>query len=372
MRIATAALASGEEVVALCNARLPRAKMPSGVTLRGVFSHAPYDCGSPDPETAAHARAIFEDDAQVYTMQVERALCDLASDPGDAMLIPTANAPDFRMLANLMACDGAGPRPRTHVITPYDLDTMFLSDIGPDVRRAVETLRTGGALDGRVWIHGENHLIAQSLTRDLGITVGQLHPPLPRVLAPDPRPDPRLRVGVFGTPRFEKGFDQIIPLVDRLAESGEADATFRFDVHCPPPERGYPAAIAGVVENLASRDYGFLNVSTAQMSGRDYDMAMARCDAVFLPYQRVRYANRGSGVAMEAARNGKIIVATTGTYPASLSGAAERLTATNPADFAEVFWYVATMREELLAQASAAGRHAITADAFMACLQAAA
>lgn len=110
--------------------------------------------------------------------------------------------------------------------------------------------------------------------------------------------------------------------------------------------------MADTVYELKSRDYGFLNVSDAVLTREEYVAALNAVDAVYLPYNKERYAFRSSGVAMEAAFLGKLIIATKDTFPATLCFAPALQLGTSPREFANIFWRTAMMRDQLLARAA--------------------
>ncbi|MDA0256498.1 MAG: hypothetical protein O3C25_01970 [Chloroflexi bacterium] len=135
---------------------------------------------------------------------------------------------------------------------------------------------------------------------ELGLPAGDGRPlvlpvPVDATIVVEPARDPVAEpvIGVVGTARAEKGFEELIATLERLRGEGQLRASVLLG--CPDPE---------VRERWSAR-----GLAVADTTSRvDYLATLDRCDVVVLNFVRDRYFYRTSGVAADALARGAVVV----------------------------------------------------------------
>lgn len=155
-------------------------------------------------------------------------------------------------------------------------------------------------------------------------------------LAGDLRRDGRFTVGVFGTPRRDKGKYRLAPIfAEFLALTGTMDADFEFTALVQSDSRRYRALRlrASIASKLRS-EMGRVRFLPAEMSNEDFISHMRRCDVVLLPYTHASYERRGSGVMVDAVAHGVPVICQSGTAMCELIESGNGLAASNVREYA--------------------------------------
>lgn len=119
-----------------------------------------------------------------------------------------------------------------------------------------------------------------------------------------------------GAARLDKGFREAVSVVARLAETG---ATLPVRLQASPRHYGKrDVAVAAELERLARIRYAPLELIRETLSPEGYD-ALFRGAICVQPYDRREFADRISGVTLDALRNGCPVVVPEGTWMARVA-----------------------------------------------------
>lgn len=123
------------------------------------------------------------------------------------------------------------------------------------------------------------------------------------------RPPGPARLGHLGTARAEKGFVRILEAARALAAEPGAPAC-RFVLQASAPDRASAAALAC----LRRRPQAHVELVEEALPQAAYARLLHGLDILLLPYDRHRYAERSSGVLLEAVSAGKPAIVPEGTW----------------------------------------------------------
>ena len=259
--------------------------------------------------------------------------------PADRLLFHTADGATYRAIASVL---GSLPReslPLLHVCTPYDpVGVMPNRRSTDEILEAVNSLKTMGLIDRKVFLYGENPFLAQHLSEIWETPVRPLDLPMVAVtedmkfLARKFRAE-RLKlddkafvITSLGAARLEKGFNLIPDIVARTFEFAGSPAfpnvkpeSIKFVLQASAQIIGRHPVIAKAIERLQAMPEGQVELLLDPLSDSDYRNMLIASDAVLMPYEEHAYRVRGSGVVTEAVTARKFIVAKSGTYPARMA-----------------------------------------------------
>lgn len=320
---------------------------------------------SRDPARAERGRRALDDGPEALFADDLRRGLQSGAGPHDTVLLPTADGITYRAVLRLVTRDPAfvADAPALHLVTPYDVDIMPHARRGLPVDRVIFYLTRLGVLERRVFLHAENALLAEALSRRWGVPLGTLDLPPPAV--PDDVPDPSgpmpaaaadLTVTYLGAAREEKGFCWLPDIVRRV-RAQVAPGRVRFFVQCSPQVLGYTPATQRALDELRSMESSDLELCDQPLGSAEYLARLRSSDVVLMPYQPDRYRVRGSGIAVEAVASGCVILSTPGTFPAYV-GAECACTADTAQGFAHALLDVLAARDSWRQRASErAGRY---------------
>lgn len=155
-------------------------------------------------------------------------------------------------------------------------------------------------------------------------------------LTGDHRRNGQFTIGVFGTPRRDKGKYRLAPIfAELLAQTVTKEARFEFSALVQKDSRRYRALRlrASFASKLRS-DMGRVSFLPAEMSSEDFISHIRRCDVVLLPYNRAAYERRGSGVMVDAVAHGVPVICQSGTAMCELIESGNGLAASNVREYA--------------------------------------
>lgn len=353
---------AGYEVVWLVHKDFPRDVHPENVAVHGVFDTTMYDrfvvpnqsSARPDSKLAEVARKFAwrihsaRERIRLLAMKLPRRLWSISS-PGsvrvidsmsdilwatlnsagisdrDHLLIHTADGSTYSDVLDLVLKRGTDMLPYIHVCTPYDMSTMPHQHQLRPVRKIIEYLSDLGVVGYKLFLYGENDLLAESLGEWFGCDVDVLNLPAPRAADQSPevmhtkRP---ITVCYLGAAREEKGFLILPDLVEAMAEKNRHMLNIRFVIQCSPQIIGYKPSIVDAIRRLKSFPSSYVELRENVQSTHDYYRMLRESDVILMCYDAKKYKHRGSGIAVEAVAMGKSILATKGTFPAYLAGEA--------------------------------------------------
>jgi glycosyltransferase involved in cell wall biosynthesis len=126
-----------------------------------------------------------------------------------------------------------------------------------------------------------------------------------------------LAIGYFGDARLEKGFHLLPPLLSRLwgtvIRPGRARFLVQSHFNVPGGEPGMLQARNQLLQFAAPQ----VELTAAPLPTADYYRQLEACDAVLIPYDPDSYAERSSGILVEALVAGKPVVVPEGSWMAA-------------------------------------------------------
>lgn len=188
--------------------------------------------------------------------------------------------------------------PNLHLLFMYP-EADFLS---PTTERAYWSLARALS-DAATGVHAElaahAALLGAALQRDVGL---QLTPVRLELLPPPPS-------GVFtlatlGAGRADKGYDAL-PGIAAAMQVASPEIALRIQL--PEPGSGLEAS------TRALRELPNVTLLPPTLSDAAYEAELTRAHALLLPYDKARYAVRGSGILIDALIGGRPILCTAGT-----------------------------------------------------------
>jgi glycosyltransferase involved in cell wall biosynthesis len=170
--------------------------------------------------------------------------------------------------------------------------------------------RTHARARDRLRFTAENEPMAASYREAFGVEVSIL--PVPLALdRPQRVSAARPRIGFFGYSKSEKGFALLPEAIERCRAAG-VDADFVIQVQ----HDGWEAETISADRRL--RSIPGLDLIVGELERDAYIALSNDIDATLLPYDPVRFGQRGSGIMTEAIAAGRPIVASEGIFAATL------------------------------------------------------
>lgn len=125
-----------------------------------------------------------------------------------------------------------------------------------------------------------------------------------------------LTIGYFGDARPEKGFSLLPPMLSRLwptaIRSGKARFLVQSHFNTPGGEPGMLQARNQLLQFAAPQ----VELTMAPLATADYYRRLQACDAILIPYDPDGYAERSSGILVEALVAGKPVIVPQGSWMA--------------------------------------------------------
>jgi glycosyltransferase involved in cell wall biosynthesis len=152
----------------------------------------------------------------------------------------------------------------------------------------------------------ENEAMRTLYSKDFGVPTRILPVPF-GTPGPQQTTDGRVRVGVFGDSRYEKGF-HLLPRAIALCQHDGLDVEFIVQIH----NSGWSQRT--IEAERALRALKGVRLLEGVLSSEDYAAWTGRTDVLLLPYDPVTFGLRGSGIFTESVAAGRPVVATRGTF----------------------------------------------------------
>lgn len=303
---------------------------------------------------------------RVLAGNIRQGIGDLGLGSTDRILFHTADGQTYAALKVLFDEVDPDHLPLMHVCTPYDPEGIMPNKVrAAPIATAVASWSRRGLIGRRVFLYGENERLAEHLARVWAVPVRSL--PLPAVSVPEPRAqdvfkrwniqalDDALKIVHLGPARLEKGFHLLPDILDAAFALGGPSAQLRFIIQCTPQIVGYNPTVLRAIERLKGFAPDTVSLIQDTLSDADYTEIIAGSDVVLMPYGQKEYEFRSSGVVTEALSMGKIIVATAGTYPASMVAPSAGAVASDAREFGEALVHIWRDRAAFRAAAAREG-----------------
>lgn len=259
--------------------------------------------------------------------------------PADRILFHTADGATYEALAELVKYFPAADLPLIHICTPYDpVGVMPNRKSAEVVQQAIDTFGAADLLGRRVFLYGENPMLADHLSAIWNCHVGALDLPVTPVTEHEKTQariyrrerlataNDRFLVVSLGAARLEKGFHLIPDIVRRTFEfagTGEfADipaTKVKFALHASAQIIGRHPVIEKALTRFQVYSRDQVELLTEPLSDVEYQNLTLASDAILMPYDEDAYRVRGSGVVSEAIVAKKFIIAKSGSYPAEMA-----------------------------------------------------
>ncbi|MGI9433367.1 MAG: hypothetical protein ACR2Q4_00795 [Geminicoccaceae bacterium] len=329
-------------------------------TLAGIIRRQWQRRGNGKKHPAAHERLAAD---------LEGALDALGLSSEDRLLFHTADGQTYAAVDLVLRSSDANELPRVHICTPYDPAGIMPNQVADlPIQRCIDRWRDLGLLASRLHLYAENPVLAEHLSALWRARVLPLElPAIPinqegmvqDVAWPGADRATPLKVVHLGPARAEKGFHHLPEIIEGCLgaiESGRRrPVPVSFVIQCSPQITGYTPPIAKAIERLKQFPDGLVRLLDQTLSDTSYGSWLGSSDLVLLPYGAREYGKRSSGIVAEALSLGKIIVATAGTYPASMIGAGAGAFGATPSELGRGIADIAGDPEPFRAGAAAAG-----------------
>ena len=166
-------------------------------------------------------------------------------------------------------------------------------------------------LHGRINYFTDSSRLAQSYTMILSSPVHVL--PIPHIPVSIPKQckaNTPIHVSVLGNPREEKGFREVVAMLEIINALPEA-REFIFHIQTSNPNPSIPQKILDRLEGLEGAQIRLL---TESLDANAYSAVVGQTDIMLLPYRTDWYRAATSGVLFEAFCCGKVILTTENTW----------------------------------------------------------
>lgn len=350
---------------------------PVELGFRRSLSDLTHRIFKPSSEAEATVRS-GDTELDIKTSMLEsllRAFEKLEVGPADRVLFHTADGATYDALSEIVGIFPAIDLPLIHICTPYDPVGVMPNRESPEiVKRAIENFEARNLLGRRIFLHAENPLLAEHLSRIWECRVTALDLPvipitesmktLARAYRRDrlATKDQQFLVVSLGAARLEKGFHLIPDVIRRTFEfAGAGDFSeippgkVKFALHASAQIIGRHPVIEKAIDRLRGFSSEQVVLLTDSLTDVEYRNLTLASDAVLMPYDEAAYKVRGSGVVAEAVVAQKFIIAKSGSYPAEMATWQGGAVGETPADIARALLTVVKNRWqqfELLKKAS--------------------
>jgi len=166
-------------------------------------------------------------------------------------------------------------------------------------------------LGERIFIHVETNELSSHFSEKFDFNFPFFVGPIRLPKTPPQKSGRKPKVSFLGTARKEKGFEKLPGILEHCLESDKGHE-IGFLVQVNRPELQHED-VAKAVKKLEAMAIKFKNIElVGELDDREYESVLHDSDIVLLPYDRVSYTRRGSGVAYEALSLGACVIATHG------------------------------------------------------------
>jgi len=221
--------------------------------------------------------------------------------PGDIVFFHTITHAQLLGLAQWLATSGAASALKLRLVVLLRFWHPFPAIVAPLFKVAATALN---ALPHSVRLCSDTFELAIAYGEMTGVPVDVV--PIPHT-AEEPTttatPGAAPLISYLGHPRIEKGSQLLVEIVDEVLAACPAA---RFVLQQPPSTDGHE--LADQLKALQARRPGQIELADSDLSREDYNRHLSRSQIVLLSYDPNSYRYRSSGVFIEAAAAGKIVV----------------------------------------------------------------
>lgn len=176
----------------------------------------------------------------------------------------------------------------------------------------------------------------------------------------DNRSNEYFTVGIFGSPRRDKGKYRLAPIFAAFLKQARAMNIRRSPAMLIQNDGRFDRAMrlrASLAAKLRT-DIGKVRFLPAEMTSADFISHLRQCDVVLLPYIREAYERRGSGVMVDAVAHGIPVICQSETAMCELIESGNGLAASSDSEFVECLVAMATNPDRYRQAAREAARFA--------------
>ena len=273
----------------------------------------------------------------------------------DKLLFHTADGATYLAVAGMIKSLKPSKCPVIHICTPYDpIGVMPNRRDANEISAAIASLKRSGLVGGKIFFYGENDLLAAHLTKLWRVKVRSLTLPAANFSNSVSKTSTiqfrREKLGIrpdvflctyLGSARLEKGYHHLPYILEKTFELVGQDEFaeispnhLHFALQSSPQIIGYNQTIKNAMAKMYQKPREQVTLLTDVMSNTAYSQLLFASDMVILPYEMEKYKVRGSGIVTEVISAGKILAATTGSYPGHIAKNSGGITAVRPIEFA--------------------------------------
>jgi hypothetical protein len=251
------------------------------------------------------------------SQELLEAISKFKTTPNDIILFHTCDAHTYSDIVQLfietIEISKWNSLPILHLSTPYDDLVMPHNKTNMACNHSVRYLDAMGLINSRIFLHAENELLAKYLQNQWSLDVGALYIPQ-QAISVKSEEDAKLNICYLGAARTEKGFPLVAKAVmEFLATNERTEISFTLQISSQ--IMGYTHDVERMVKKLKAVNDTRLHLIEAVQTPEQYEQVLAKTDALFLCYEKNRYAVRSSGIVIEALANAKNVIVTKGTFP---------------------------------------------------------
>ncbi len=293
--------------------------------------------------------------SRIFASQLAAFLEVAALAPGDIVFMPTVLAGEVRAVERLIQASPLARRLRWRLLMRYAPGERL---VRRSLAEALRRLRKQARVD--ILIYADTEELRAFYEAFCPTGFGLLPIPVADTAPASRDRSTALVIGCFGDFRSEKGADLLPDIIRRALALCPVDLLFLVQTNFNIAEGDTSSHAA--LEALAVMEGRQLELVEGPLSPADYEMTFRRAHVVLLPYQPQAYAQRSSGILMEALAAGLPTVVTTGSWmqrvleQAPPHAPAGRIAPPDSARLAEALSEVATDWERFAEGARSLGR----------------
>ncbi len=182
----------------------------------------------------------------------------------------------------------------------------------------------------QMFFYSDTPELCETLTERFGIAV-KLLPILFESLTVSENPQTTVRISYLGDARIEKGF-QHLPMILSQVLRQVLDVQFLIQLHISKSNAHDPVLqkAADEIRSLASRDPQRVVLLPGALDQKAYRDLLEKSDVILLPYDSIAYRWRSSGILVQGAAAGKVVLVPRATSMETMIHRDPRFTFSSP------------------------------------------
>lgn len=198
-------------------------------------------------------------------------------------------------------------KPVFHLSTPYNFNYMPMKLEGMKVLRVMDYYKKLGLIGENIFLYAETGELANLYSNETGIKFKTM--PLPAVPIENYMDKKRhksksekYRIGFLGAIREEKGFKELIDVIDAVVNDEKLSNYYEFVVHKQQPYSGYSKLINDCLVKLDSSNNAKNTIKyiEGELTANAYYTLLSDIDIIWAFYNYNTYNQRGSGLFIDA------------------------------------------------------------------------